>query len=144
MPDSTSLLNGFVDLVIALVMISGAAFKLLAAIGMVRLPDVYLRLHASTKSTTLGVSGMFLATAIYFGRDGQTDVVILSFLVILFIFMTAPVAGHVIARASYIVGAPLWEKSVVDELQGRYEPKTGILRGPESSPEPQNPPKTEP
>ena len=116
-----------IDFLIAALMLTGSTFMFLAGVGMVRLPDLFMRMHASTKSATLGVSGMFLAMALHYGRDGRFDIVMLSFLVILFVFLTAPVAAHVIARAAYLVGAPLWENTVVDELRGHYDPQTGAL-----------------
>jgi multicomponent Na+:H+ antiporter subunit G len=128
MEEFHSLFYSASDLLVAALMLVGAFFMFLAGVGMLRFPDLFMRLHASTKSATLGVSGMFLAMAVYFGRDGHYDIVMLSFLVILFVFLTAPVAGHVIARASYLGGTPLWERSKVDELRGHYDFETGALR----------------
>ena len=102
------------DWITAILLLCGSSFALLAAIGAVRLPDVFLRMHATTKSGTLGVGCMLLALAIHFGRPGITMRV---FLVIAILFMTIPVAAHMIARAAYFIGHPLWENSVIDHLR---------------------------
>ncbi|MBW7866239.1 MAG: monovalent cation/H(+) antiporter subunit G [Candidatus Hydrogenedentes bacterium] len=109
------------DLITAGLMLFGASFMLLATVGIVRLPDLFIRMHAATKSGTLGVTGMILALAVHFNDLG---IAIRSLLVILFIFLTAPVAAHLIARAAYLVGVPLWEKTVTDELRSRYGEKS--------------------
>ncbi len=115
------------DIITALLMIFGASFMLLAAVGVLRLPDLFIRMHAATKSGTLGVSGMLLALAVHFDDLG---VAIRAGLAIVFLFLTAPVAAHFIGRAAYIVGVPLWEGTVVDELRGRYDPDTAALQSP--------------
>lgn len=102
----------------------GGAFGLLAAVGILRMPDLYLRMQAATKSATLGVACVMIATAFHFGDLGVTA---RAMLVMLFLFMTAPVAAHTIARAAYIAGTSLWAGSVVDELRDRYEKGTHKL-----------------
>ncbi|MDT0501992.1 MULTISPECIES: monovalent cation/H(+) antiporter subunit G [unclassified Halomonas] len=103
----------------------GALFMLLAALGVVRLPDLLTRMHATTKAATLGVSLVMLAVALHFA---QVAVVARAFAVILFIMMTAPVAAHVIGRAGYFVGTKLWEGTLKDELKPNYDPLTHELR----------------
>jgi multicomponent Na+:H+ antiporter subunit G len=104
----------------------GAVFMLLAAIGMVRMPDVLTRLHSSTKSGTLGVGLIMLGVALVFG-DFAIGVRALA--IVIFMFFTAPVAAHMIARATYLSGVPLWEGTLSDELRGRYDPETHALSG---------------
>lgn len=113
------------DLITAFLMVFGASFMLLASIGVLRLPDLFIRMHAATKSGTLGVSGMLLALAVHFNDLGTA---IRAGLAIVFLFLTAPVAAHFIGRAAYLVGVPLWEKTLVDELEGRYDPVTAALQ----------------
>ncbi|HEY3474543.1 MAG TPA: monovalent cation/H(+) antiporter subunit G, partial [Anaerolineales bacterium] len=79
----------------------GAIFMLLAAIGLVRLPDVLMRLHSSTKSATLGVGLIMVGVAIVF-NDFAIGVRALA--IVLFMFSTAPVAAHMIGRAAYLSG----------------------------------------
>ncbi|MDY7115459.1 monovalent cation/H(+) antiporter subunit G [Halomonas sp. SSL-5] len=103
----------------------GALFMLLAALGVVRLPDLLTRMHATTKAATLGATLIMLAVALHFA---QVAVVARAFGVILFIMMTAPVAAHVIGRAGYFVGSRLWEGTLKDELRPNYDPLTHELK----------------
>jgi multicomponent Na+:H+ antiporter subunit G len=108
---------------VALLLI-GSLFLLLAAIGVTRMPDLFTRIQVATKASTLGVGCMLLALAVYSHDFGIT---IRALLVIAFFFMTAPVAAHMIGRTAYFVGVPLWEGTIVDELQGHYDPQTHAL-----------------
>jgi multicomponent Na+:H+ antiporter subunit G len=112
------------DIITGTLMLVGAGFMLLAAVGVTRLPDLYIRMHAATKSGTLGVTSMMLAAAVHFGQFGVTTRVVL---IILFLYLTAPVAAHMIGRAAYLVGVPTWEGSVVDDLKGHYDSSTHQL-----------------
>lgn len=98
-------------------MFSGAAFLLLAAVGIFRFPDLYSRMQAATKGATLGVALMLLGVAVYFDDLGVTTRAVL---VIVFFFLTAPVAAHMLGRAAYFIGTPLWERTIRDELKGCY------------------------
>jgi len=98
----------------AVLLVAGAFFMLLAGLGMLRLPDLFMRLQAATKAATLGLGCMLLAVAIHFHDLAVTT---RALLVIVFVFMTAPVAAHLIARAAYAVGVPLWEGTITDELR---------------------------
>lgn len=104
--------------VTAVLLCLGAAFMLLGAVGIFRFPDLYSRLQAATKAATLGVSLMILALAVHFGEFGIT---VSALLVIAFFFLTAPVAAHVIARAAYFTGVPLWGGPITDELRNAYD-----------------------
>ena len=99
----------------------GSIFILLAAIGLIRMPDFYLRVSVTTKAVTLGVGLVLISAAVYFNDISVTSRVTA---IILFLFLTAPVAAHVITRAAYFTGTRLWKKSVIDDLKGRYEDKT--------------------
>lgn len=107
-----------------ILLLAGASFTLLASVGLLRLPDLFTRMHAATKSGTLGVTGIVLALAVYFGQFG---IGIRAVLIVVFVYLTAPVAAHVIGRAAYMVGVPLWDESVADELDGKYHPETERL-----------------
>lgn len=89
----------------------GLAFDLLGCIGLVRLPDVYNRLQASTKCVTLGTC------FILFGTFLLSDFLWKSILAIVFIVMSSPTGAHAIAHAAHRSGIKLWEKSVVDKLK---------------------------
>jgi multicomponent Na+:H+ antiporter subunit G len=105
-------------------LVIGASFLLLASIGIIRMPDLYSRIQAATKASTLGVGCIILALAIHFGDVGVS---VRALLVIAFFFLTAPVAAHVIGRAAYFVGVPLWERTIIDELRGHYDAGTHKL-----------------
>ena len=110
--------------ILTALMITGAAFLLLASIGIIRMPDLYSRIQAATKAATLGVGCIILAMAIHFVDLGIT---VRALLVIAFLFLTQPVAAHVIGRAAYFVGVPLWENTIMDELRGKYDASTHEL-----------------
>jgi multicomponent Na+:H+ antiporter subunit G len=111
----------------------GAAFALLAALGLLRMPDLFNRMQAATKSSTLGVFFMMFAAIIHFGT---LDVTVRALLVVVFLFATAPVAAHALSRAAYQAGVPLWPGSVRDELRDRYEQGTGkVLSAPPPVPD---------
>jgi len=118
----------------AVLIITGAVFMLISALGVVRMPDLYLRMSASTKSATLGVASILLATAIYFGELG---IVTRAIATVVFLLLTAPVAAHMMGRAAYFNGVPLWKGTRYDELKGRYDIETHTLGGANDSPEPE-------
>ncbi len=89
----------------------GLAFDLLGCLGLVRLPDVYNRLQAATKSVTLGTCSILFGV---FMIVGFTAAGLKSLLCIIFILLTAPVAAHAVARGAHRAGVKLWEKSVID------------------------------
>ena len=97
------------------VVLFGALFCALGAFGLVRLPDVYLRSHAATKSATLGVLCVLLGVFLYFWLV-LDHVSIKLLLGIAFVFITSPVAGHLNGRAAYRSGVKLWKNSVRDDL----------------------------
>ncbi len=105
-------------------MVVGVFFMLLAAVGIVRMPDLFTRMHASTKSVSLGVGCLMLGLAVYFN---DLAISARALAVVVFVFATAPVASHMIARAAYFSGVPLWEGTLSDELLGRYEAETHVL-----------------
>lgn len=112
------------NLVDALLVVFGCLFMLLAAIGVLRMPDVYMRISTSTKAATFGAGCILLAVAVHF-RELSVSSRALAILVI--IFITSPVAAHIIGRAAYVVGVPLWKGTVADELRGRYDSRSGEL-----------------
>lgn len=96
-------------------MIIGLFFMMLGSIGILRLPDVYCRMHAATKTTTLGMSFILLSSITHMGYEAIGPKAIL---VILFLFLTNPVSAHMIARAGYRTQVSFWEKTHRDELKG--------------------------
>lgn len=113
----------------ALLLLGGAMLMLLAAVGVVRLPDMLTRMHATTKSASLGVNLIMLAVALHFFRDA--GVVARAFAVIVFILTTAPVAAHAMGRAGYLNGTQLWSGTIKDELRPNYDAPTRSLKSSE-------------
>lgn len=96
--------------------ISGTILTLLSGVGLIRLPDVYTRSHAASKSTTLGVLFILLGAFMFFWIDeGYFSIRLL--LGIFFVFLTAPVAGHIICRAAYRSNVKLTDRTVRDDLK---------------------------
>ncbi|WJY27145.1 MULTISPECIES: Na+/H+ antiporter subunit G [Sporosarcina] len=99
----------------ALLILFGSIFSVISVFGLIRLPDVYTRSHAATKSSTLSVLLTLIGVFLYFlFRDNFVSVRVL--LGIVFVFLTAPVAGHLIIRAAYRSNVKLADISVEDEL----------------------------
>lgn len=92
-----------VEVLVSLLVLVGAFFTLAGSIAMVRFSDFFLRLHGPTKATTLGAGGLLLAAAIYLGwQDGQVH--LQEVLIMLFLFMTAPVSAHLLSKAALHLG----------------------------------------
>ncbi|WP_179124156.1 monovalent cation/H(+) antiporter subunit G [Marinococcus halophilus] len=105
-----------VDWVVALLVLVGAAFSVISAIGLARLPDIFTRSHAATKAATLGVLCVVLGAFMFFMVHTQ-EFSLRFTLTLVFVFVTAPVGGHLIARAAYNSGVPLAEGSSQDALK---------------------------
>lgn len=102
----------------------GALFILSTSVAMLRQPDVYLRISVTAKASTLGVGMILLAAAIYFEAF---PVVSRILAIILFIFLTVTIGGHMLARAAYFTKTPIWKGTKIDELAGKYDPETHVL-----------------
>jgi len=110
-------LTGFLVLI-------GAMLVLLAAVGVLRLPDTFTRMQASTKASTLGLACLLAGTAI---QLAEVSSLIRAISIGAFVMLTSPVSTHVIARAAYLMRVPLWEGTVVDEWR---EDAVSDLEGP--------------
>jgi multicomponent Na+:H+ antiporter subunit G len=102
--------------VVSVLLLAGSGLMLIAALGVARLPDLFTRMQAATKAGGPGVSLLVAAVALHFA-DGY--VAIRALLVAAFSLLTFPVAAHLIARAAYVAGVPLWSGTVADELGHR-------------------------
>ncbi|GIO41320.1 Na+/H+ antiporter subunit G [Paenibacillus apis] len=112
-------MSGSGEVIGAVFILVGAIFSVVSAIGNVRLPDVYTRSHAASKSSTLGVLSTLIGTLLYFLiLDGFFSIRLI--LGIFFVFLTAPVAAHMICRSAYRHHVPLTESTVQDELKDYY------------------------
>lgn len=122
----------FIDILTAVLVLLGAAAGLLAAIGLVRMPDLYMRMQSATKAATLGVAFVALATAVHFGYT-SASIAVEAIIIIGFFFLTGPIASHLIGRAAYTGRVPLWSRTVRDDMaEHRPAPPPG-------SPEPTQP-----
>ncbi len=89
----------WIELLVSVLLIVGSAFALVGAIGLYRLPDFFTRLHGPTKATTLGVGGIVIGSMIFFSNQGN-GLSVHEVLITLFLFLTAPVSAHVLAKAA--------------------------------------------
>jgi len=89
----------FVDYLVAVLLLVGAAFALVGSFGLAKLSSFYTRLHGPTKATTLGVGSILIASALYFSfdRDGLS---LHELSITLFLFITAPVSAHLLIKAA--------------------------------------------
>ncbi len=107
------------EVLVAVLLLIGSLLMLLAGVGILRMPDLYMRLGTSTKASTLGLACILTAVAVHFAQMGVGTRAIAA---VVFIFLTAPIAAHMIGRAAYVVGVSMWDRTVLDELQGRRKP----------------------
>jgi multicomponent K+:H+ antiporter subunit G len=87
------------EIVSVILILFGASIALVGSIGLVRFPDIFTRLHGPTKATTLGVGGVLLGTILFLILQGETGA-IRELLITVFLFLTAPVSAHLIAKAA--------------------------------------------
>ncbi|MCH8546427.1 MAG: monovalent cation/H(+) antiporter subunit G [Cryomorphaceae bacterium] len=113
------------DIWIVVLSTAGALFILLAAVGILRMPDFYMRVSVTTKAATLGV-GLILVASTFAFKDFSVTSRVLAILV--FILLTAPVGAHMIGRAAYFIGVSMWNKSKLDDLEDKYDKKSHKLK----------------
>ena len=99
----------------------GVLFLLVAAVGVMRLPDAFTRMHAATKAGTLGAGMVVLGSALSV-TGGET--IALALLTVVILLATVPLASHLLGRAAYVSGAPFWRGTARDALEGK------LSRGP--------------
>jgi multicomponent Na+:H+ antiporter subunit G len=114
------------DIITAFLWLAGSAFGLLAALGVLRMPDVFTRMQASTKASTLGLGCLLLGAAMQMG-DFASFIRVTT--IGAFVLLTTPVAGHVIARAAYFADVPLWKGTVLDERRALVGRRGGADAG---------------
>jgi multicomponent Na+:H+ antiporter subunit G len=102
--------------------LAGATLALLASVGVLRMPDVFMRMQASTKASTLGLGCLLVALAI---QHPNLSFVVRGASIAAFMLLTTAVGAHVIARAAALGGSPLWEGTVVDERPQRAADRAG-------------------
>ncbi len=105
----------------ALFLALGLFFIGVGCLGLFRMPDLFCRMHATSKATTLGLVFILMATFVHLGFSA---VGLKAILAITFAFLTAPVGAHLISRAAYQRGNKLYDRSIIDALRSRYPMKT--------------------
>lgn len=115
----------------------GVIFALLAAVGLLRMPDTFLRISVTTKAATLGVGLLIGCAALFFQELAVTSEVLA---IVIFIFLTAPIGGHLLARTAYFTGCNLNNKTHIDDLKNKYDKKTHNLSSKEEVEETDNTP----
>ncbi len=120
-----------IETILSLAIVVGASFALIGSIGLVRLGDVYSRLHGPTKSTTLGIGGLLLASVLHFSTGGQLS--LREILVTGFLFLTAPVSAHMLAKAALHLGVPTVTRAPSAEDQDAFPETVAVARRPVSS-----------
>lgn len=107
---------------IAVFLMIGGLFLLVGSVGLFRLPDFYMRLHAPTKASTLGIGSILIASILFYTMTGH-GLSIKEFLITLFIFLTAPITAHMLSKAALHVQSPAKEGTLnaerLDEIRER-------------------------
>ncbi|MDK9783646.1 monovalent cation/H(+) antiporter subunit G [Vibrio sp. B172a] len=96
------------DIIVGVLLCLGTLFTLIASLGILRMPDLYTRMHAATKAGTVGLASLLLAVAI-----AIPDITVISRVIgtMLFIFITAPVAAHLLGKATQESGYQIWRNN---------------------------------
>jgi multicomponent Na+:H+ antiporter subunit G len=101
------------SLLVAILMVAGAFFAFVAALGLNRMPDFFMRMHAATKAGSFGATLMLIAAAVHFG---SFRVILTAIAIVIFFYLTTPVAAQTLSEAAYRKGAKLWPKTGRDQL----------------------------
>jgi len=110
------------ELLVAALLLAGAVLTLIAALGILRFPDVYTRLSAASKAGTLGALLVLAGYGLRFAELGVDARVVAA---VVFLVLGTPVAAHVLARAAHGRRGTLWEGTLRDELEEARSPRTG-------------------
>lgn len=107
-----------IEIISSFFILAGVIFIVISGIGLIRLPDFYIRISAITKAITLGITLLLIGIGIYFN-----DLVIAGKVITIFFFMTltSPVSAHIIARAATKNKVPFWDKTVLDDFNPYLE-----------------------
>jgi multicomponent K+:H+ antiporter subunit G len=98
-------MNPALEILLSVLVVAGGVFTFIGSLGLVRLQDFYTRLHGPTKATTLGVGCLLVASSVYFSVTGE-GLSLHELLVSLFLFITAPISAHLLARAALHLELP--------------------------------------
>ncbi|PWK75766.1 monovalent cation/H(+) antiporter subunit G [Aminobacter sp. AP02] len=107
------MIDGVGNYVAGTLVVIGALFALTASIGLLRLPDIYTRMHAASKAGTVGSCLMLIGLAVHIGESATA---LRALAGVLFLLLTAPISAHLLAKAAYSAGYRMWGGSVSDDL----------------------------
>lgn len=107
------MLTPVLEVLVGILLVVGALFALVATIGILRLDDLYMRMHAASKAGTLGSGVALIAIALY---SQELDIVTRAVAGVVFFLLTAPVSAHLLARAAYLSGYRPCAATVVDAM----------------------------
>ncbi len=111
-----------IEIISAILIGFGVLFVVIGAVGLLRLPDYYIRVSAITKAATVGVACIMIGVAIYFN---EVSLAVKAIAIVVFLLITSPIAAHIISRAAYNEGVPLWKKTVINEYE-EYKQKRDL------------------
>ncbi len=117
-----------IEIVTGAFLFLGAFFLVIAAVGLLRMPDLFTRMSTTTKASVLGVGLVLAGGAVFYADLAVTTKVVA---VVVFVGLTSPVAAHMIGRAAYREGVSLWHGTLFDDLQGKYDPESHDPASPE-------------
>lgn len=117
-----------VDAILSFLLVAGASFAFIGSLGLVKLPDFYMRLHGPTKATTLGI-GCILGASIIYAAAANETFTLNEFLISIFLFITAPVSAHLLAKAALHAG--------IDDITGKVAANTSTCAASVSGPDSQ-------
>lgn len=106
-------LRAALDILAAAALLVGLFFMFVGALGVVRLPDAYNRIHAASKCVTLGLTGMLIAACFHIGTGPLVSKALAT---IAFTFVATPIGSHLLAKAAHHANLPLWARTLSDEL----------------------------
>jgi multicomponent Na+:H+ antiporter subunit G len=104
-------------------LVSGTLLMIVSALGILRMPDLFMRMQAATKGAALAAGLILLASLVYFWDLAVTARVIAA---IVFIFITLPIAAHLLSRAAYLTGTMIWQDTKTG-LPDPYEEEPELL-----------------
>ncbi len=113
-------MTAVLEILIGTMLVLGALFSLVASIGLIRLKDIYMRMHAASKAGTLGSGVMLLALALHASDPGIFTRAVAG---VVFFLLTAPISAHLLAKASYAAGYRPCAETRHDALADIVRPK---------------------
>ena len=119
------MIESVLDYLAGILIVIGAIFALIASVGLLRLPDLYTRMHAASKAGTLGSCVMLIALAV---QSQDLAISTRALAGVIFFLLTVPISSHLLAKAAHASGYRMWDKSVRDDIDGFAKKAKKITR----------------